>query len=257
MRRPATVRARSRWLRCYDHRPAAVVRLVCLPHAGGAASFFRPWAAALPPSAEMLAVQYPGRQDRLHEPLAGNLPALAEQVADALRDRLDLPLVLFGHSMGGLVGYEVARQLALAGTGAPARLVVSASPAPADAADAPDMAGRGVPTFAVPTVEVHSGAAGQDPALYTVPAALPADLAMVRRYRPTAPAPLTCPVSVLFGDDDPLVRREHAERWQQWTRGHVEVQGFPGDHFFVLPARDAVLATLSRLLTAHTWGTAP
>jgi pyochelin biosynthesis protein PchC len=97
------------WLRGFHPAPPGAPRLVCLPFAGGSASFFHPLSAALP-DVEVLAAQYPGRQDRLSEPPVADLGAMAdavaaEQPADSART------VLFGHSVGALVAYEVARRL--------------------------------------------------------------------------------------------------------------------------------------------------
>ena len=94
----------SPWLRRPLPRPTARVSLVCCPHAGGSAAFYTAWARLLPPHVELLAVQYPGRQDRLAEPAATSMDELAEAVAAVLRaDRPDRDRVLFGHSMGASV----------------------------------------------------------------------------------------------------------------------------------------------------------
>lgn len=99
------------WLRCFHPAPEAKVRLVCFPHAGGAASFFFPMAEMLLPNVEMLAVQYPGRQDRRSEKCLDSVQGLAVAIAGQLRRRTDLPLALFGHSLGATVAFEVARLL--------------------------------------------------------------------------------------------------------------------------------------------------
>jgi pyochelin biosynthetic protein PchC len=112
-------------------RPAR--RLLCFPWAGAAASVYRSWAAALPPGVELVAAQYPGREDRSREPFATDLEALADEVVEALIDHLadagealeDTPLTLFGHSAGASVALATARLLERDAPGAVRGLVVS------------------------------------------------------------------------------------------------------------------------------------
>ncbi|MEV4257328.1 alpha/beta fold hydrolase, partial [Spirillospora sp. NPDC049652] len=96
------------WFRCTTSRPWAPLRMFCFPHAGGSAVFYRSWAEAVGPAVELHAVQYPGRADRLRDPLVPDARRLARLVAGAIGQYADRPAVLFGHSMGALVAYETA-----------------------------------------------------------------------------------------------------------------------------------------------------
>src|SRR3954471_165510 len=107
---PVTRRAGA--VRIRRARPDAAVRLVCFPHAGGTASFFRQWSELVPEAVEVVALQYPGREDRLAEPLVPTMDELADQLAEDVAS-LAGPTVLFGHSLGASVAYEVARRLAV------------------------------------------------------------------------------------------------------------------------------------------------
>lgn len=118
--------APSSWIRCFHPKPAARYTLVCFPHAGGSASYYFDLSAALDADIEMLVVQYPGRENRLFEEPAASVAALADGVYQALRTRLPRRPAFFGHSMGGLIGFEVARRLEAAG----APLPISSSPRP-------------------------------------------------------------------------------------------------------------------------------
>ncbi|MGH6656057.1 MAG: thioesterase II family protein, partial [Actinocrinis sp.] len=118
------------WLRRYHPAPSAAVRLLYFPHAGSSASACLRLSAALPPHGEVLGVQYPGRQDRFAEPPLPTVDALAAAVHHSLADLDDgRPLAFFGHSMGAIVAYEVARRMAAEGA-APTRLIVSGRRAP-------------------------------------------------------------------------------------------------------------------------------
>jgi hypothetical protein len=102
----------NRW--CRRYRPPAehaAARLVCFPHAGGPAPFYLPMAAALSPGVDVAAIQYPGRQERRAERPIADLMVLADRSCDVLRGQPEMPMTFFGHSMGALVGFEVARRL--------------------------------------------------------------------------------------------------------------------------------------------------
>lgn len=100
------------WVRRFhpDGRDAAH-RLICFPHAGGSASFYFPVSRALTPGVDVLAIQYPGRQDRRHEPCIDSIAALADALAEEVRPWCDRPVTFFGHSMGATLAFEVARRL--------------------------------------------------------------------------------------------------------------------------------------------------
>jgi len=109
---------------CRRYRPArnATVRLVCLPHAGGSATFFLPVSAALSPGVDVVAIQYPGRQDRRAESPIDDIAALADRIHATVRRQPEMPLILFGHSMGAVIGFEVTRRLEAEGHGPAQRL---------------------------------------------------------------------------------------------------------------------------------------
>src|SRR5580658_7928209 len=116
---------------CRRYRPArnAPARLVCLPHAGGSAPFYLPVSAALSPDVDVVAIQYPGRQDRRGERPIDDIAVLADHLHGILRRQPPLPVTIFGHSMGAVLGFEVARRLEADGQG-PVRLFVSGRRAP-------------------------------------------------------------------------------------------------------------------------------
>ncbi|PDP88530.1 thioesterase [Glycomyces fuscus] len=241
--------ARS-WLRRFRPRPGARTRLVCLPHAGGGANAYRSWAALLPPGVDLVCVQYPGREDRLGEPLVDDMATVVGAVAEELAPLLDRPYALFGHSMGSAVAYELARTLRAAGLSEPDRLFASGRRAPADA---PPGRVHLADDDAIASELVRLGGTRREvldePGLReAVLGYVRNDYRLVERYTPFPGPPLSCPVSVFLGDADPEVDADLARRWSATTSGRVDVRVFAGDHFYLGPEREAVVSELLRRL---------
>jgi pyochelin biosynthetic protein PchC len=238
----------SPWLRPFRAGPAGARRLLCFPHAGGGAGFYRPFAEAFPPGVDVQVVQYPGRETRAGEPLVDDMDALADAAAEAVAPLLDRPLAVFGHSMGASLAYEVVRRLETAGF-RPDLLFVSARQAPAvhrdiSVHDLDDEA----------FVQVLRTTGGTPPALldnpemrdYLLPI-LRNDYRLIERYRP-APGPrLRTGIVAIAAADDATVTPEETVRWADVTSGGFAHVAFPGDHFYLLRhAADLVTAVLTR-----------
>ncbi|MFI6346398.1 thioesterase II family protein [Streptomyces sp. NPDC050560] len=228
------------YLRRYHPRPRADVNLVCLPHAGGVATAFRDWGAALPPGIELVCVQYPGRQDRLGDPFAPDLPTLVDElVAELPTDRT---LALFGHSMGATVAFEAARRLG------PAHLFLSAPPTGRDPLD---FSTEERLLASVRRLGGSGAALLDNPEVRRL--ALPAirhDLTILDAHRITEGAPLACPVTVLVGKSDTGSTAADAGVWAGRTEGALDVVEFPGGHHYVEDAGDDLVALFARRLEA-------
>ena len=243
------------WLRRYAPSDDAAVRLVCFPHAGGSASYFAPTARALAPSVDVLAVQYPGRQDRYREPCVDNVQELARLSTLALRDSTDRPFALFGHSLGAIVAYEVARNLAAAGADGPVHLFLSGRRAPSHHRD------EFVHLMSDEALIAEVGAlGGTSPQILADPdmreiflPALRSDYRAAETYRHGAGVSVRCPVTALTGDRDPRTSLDEAAAWEAHApAGAFELLVFGGDHFFLTSKADEVVTSLRERLSAFT-----
>ncbi|MFJ4656780.1 thioesterase II family protein [Nocardia sp. NPDC088792] len=239
------------WVRRYQPSPDSAVRLVCLPHAGGSASFFQPVARALTRTVDVLAVQYPGRQDRYAEPCIIDLRELAGHVFEAIKAWTDIPLALFGHSMGATVAFEVALRLEQELGVTPTVLFASGRRAPSQHRDEP--------------VHLHDDNSliaellslnGTDPNVLRddeirrmVLPAVRADYQAVETYRYEPGPKLKCRVVALVGDRDPRVSVADAKAWDEHTTGSFELRTFSGGHFYLVDELQDVLAVLATELT--------
>ena len=238
------------WIRRYHPASRCSARLVCLPHAGGSATFFLPLAKALSPAIEVLAVQYPGRQDRHAEPAIETVPGLVGHVFAALQPFGDRPLALFGHSMGAVLAFELALRLQDAGPAAPVRLFASGRRAPSRCRD-----DRIYPRTDAEIVAELRALSGTNAAMLADPEildmfmpALRSDYRAIETYRHDTGRKVTCPVTVLTGNSDPHVSLDEAQAWQEHTTGPTEVHVFPGGHFFLAERSAAVTALVSQRL---------
>ncbi|MEJ8668346.1 MULTISPECIES: thioesterase II family protein [unclassified Streptomyces] len=226
----------GQWFRRFGDPEPDALRLICFPHAGGAASAYRPLSRQLKPHIEVRAVQYPGRQDRRHEPPAAGIRELAAVVAGKLEDDDGAaPFAFFGHSMGALVAYETARLLEQRGARPPRRLFLSARAAPGPTPRPHDqLADDAAILTAVRRLGGTGAALFDDPELVAmVLPALRADYAALAGYSWTPGEPLQAPVTVLCGDADPVVSVAEADGWRTYTRAETEVRVFPGGHFYL------------------------
>ncbi|MFD8339107.1 thioesterase II family protein [Streptomyces solisilvae] len=259
----------SPWLRRWSEGPASRLRLICLPHAGGSASFYRPWAALLPPEVDLLGVQYPGREDRFEDPMIDSMGELVTAVADALLPLLDRPYALFGHSMGSAVAWELAHELDRRGAPGPRRLFASGRAAPGTAVVGQlHRQGDEVLCAELRRLGGTSHEALDDPGLRSlILGTVRNDYRLIETYRPACRPPLHCPVHVLTGSTDPELdqerSRDRAGGWADLTTARTEVRTFPGDHFYLTPRRREVVASVLRrmdpsLVTGgHTWPSTP
>ncbi|MGD0012220.1 MAG: thioesterase II family protein [Terriglobia bacterium] len=239
------------WIACRKPNPQARLRLFCFPYAGTGASIFRTWSDSLPADVEVCPVQFPGRGTRLMETPFTQLSPLVQALAQTLLPLLDKPFAFFGHSLGALVGFELARQLRRQSGVQPVRLFVSAD-------RAPQIPPRDRPIHALPEREFLgelrrlNGIPGKvleeaDLMQIMLPV-LRADLAVYETYVYSSEPPLNCPISIFGGLQDHRVSRGDLEAWRDQTSVSFSLRRFPGDHFFLNTTQPLLLQVLSQEL---------
>ena len=224
--------------------PQARFRLFCFPFAGGAAAAFREWRFAQGDDLEVVAVELPGRQKRVNEQPLRQMSLLVKDVMEELP--LDKPFAMFGHSMGALLSFELARALANS-KAYPSHLFVSSF-------RAPQLPQRTRMKHLLPEdelVEEIKRMEGTPQELLEHPEALEmmlqllrADLAVVEAYSYTDGLPLTCPMTAFGGKEDDDVSEEELEQWDVHTTERFRLQMMPGNHFYLYGAREQILNSI-------------
>ena len=239
----------ERWLRRYRDDDECETKLVCFPPAGAGASAFRTWARGLPPDVGVLAVRYPGREDRFGDPFPSGLEALADEIADALGELTRYRLVLFGHSMGASVAHEVSLRFQDRGC-PPAALCVSGRRPTHALAGRQMISGTDEEIIAhVVSFDASRAAVFADTDLREIVLpAVRADYHLVDDYSGGPRPLLECPVYGYTGDDDSEVTPEQMSRWAELTRGEFRLLVLPGGHFYLRFEEPALLADLSEVL---------
>lgn len=225
-------------------------RVFCLHYAGGNASAFHSWAAQFEQD-EINALQLPGRAFRLREPAFLEVSEAVSVVASAMTDQLSSPFVVYGHSMGALLAFELVRELRRAALPAPSALIVSGCraphlkrtpPLPADIPD--DEFWRKIGELYGTTEELLN-----HPELKAL--LLPtfrADFELIRRFRYREEAPLDIPIMACGGVRDPGVPQCDIEAWANVTTGEFSHKMFPGGHMFLQPFEKGLVHEIRTLL---------
>jgi len=234
------------WVRRFHPSPDAPARLICFPHAGGAATYFFPVSKAMAPGVDVLAIQYPGRQDRRGEPCVDDVRELADLVVPQLRPWLDRPAALFGHSLGATLAFEVALRLEGEGV-ALLELFASGRRAPSRFRD--ERVHRRDDAGFIAEVRRLAGTDSQllddDEMLEMILPSLRGDYRAAETYRYRPGPALSCPITAMVGDHDTHVTLDEAGAWAEHTSGQFDLKVFPGGHFYLNTQAGAVLDSTS------------
>lgn len=226
----------------------ASMRLLCIPFAGGGSAVFRGWATLLPKHIEAFAVQLPAREDRLRETAFVEWRPMMEALIEAVAPLPPLPTGIFGHSLGAVIGLELARWVHTSTPGRLRHLFAAGRPWPGQkTVEESDL-------HALPDDELlqvldrqygtlSSSLSHPEIRDVTLPA-LRADLRLLDSYRYVSSSPLDCPLTVYGGTEDPATTPENLAAWREETRGRFHVQMLDGQHFFLESHRAKLVAEI-------------
>ncbi|MFC0105714.1 thioesterase II family protein [Kibdelosporangium aridum] len=223
------------WLRRYHPGGTGSARLVCFPHAGGSASFFHPVSARFSPDADVIALQYPGRQDRRREPCLDDIATLADRITAELLPIRHRPTVLFGHSMGAVLAFEVAWRLERMAGFESCAVIASGRRAPSArrAESVHRLDDEGIIQELRQLNGTDAAVLGDDEILRMALPAIRGDYRAIETYECDTDRRLRCPITVLTGDTDPKTTLHEAQSWSLHTEGEFRLRSFPGGHFFL------------------------
>jgi medium-chain acyl-[acyl-carrier-protein] hydrolase len=224
------------WLIIRKRMPTAHLRLFCFPYAGGSAAIYQAWPDFFPSFIEVCCVQLPGRGGKIKEKAFTKLLPLVEATAAEISRMMDRPFAFFGHSMGALIAFELARYLRRNGLPAPVYLFVSGRDAPSFDREQPH-------TYLLPDAEfvqelkrlngTPAEALESQELMRLLCPLLRADFELTQTYTYYPEPPLACPITVFTGAEDNEVSVENLAGWQKETTRPISSHVFPGDHFFL------------------------
>lgn len=240
-----------RWIYRPAPRANARLRLFCFPYAGGSPTLFRSWVDAIPADVDIMAVRLPGRDNRIKEPAYREWPALLAAIEDSLRELLTGHFVLFGHSMGAAVAYELARQLSAKGGPLPAHLLLAGCRAP--------HVPRYIPAIHhLPDEKFYAGLrdiSGTPPEILAdkrfmmlLEPTLRADIKLAETWSGTADQPLGIPITAFAGVDDAIAPPDRMPEWAHYTEKQFAAHTLPGEHFFIRTSEGALLSQIRAVL---------
>ena len=251
----------SAWVKRGVSTATPRARLFCFPHAGGGASSFNGWRKLLPAGIELAAIQLPGREDRQAEAPVTDICDLIAALLPHMEPLTGLPFLFYGHSLGAIVAFDLAREMRRRGLPMPRALMVS---------------GRRAPQLPL-SHKAHGLGPDEEFADYlrlmgATPQAvldrphwrdrlfptIRADLNISDLYEYTHEPPLDCPIHCFPGRDDPLVSGAEWQGWAVQTTAGFRLTELPGGHFFAAAEQTVIAgAAVSRLAKAGAGVAAP
>jgi len=244
-----------RWCEHLGKGGKAALQLFCFPYAGGSADVYRSWQRSLAPDCDLCLVHLPGRGRNIREQAFTSLGPLVQVLANCIREEAaGQPYALYGHSMGALIAFELARVLSQRGIRGPEHVFVSGR-------SASDWPRKSQPIFGLPQDEFISALRklnGTQPEVLDDPAVfslfvnvMRADFELADTYQFCPREPLACPITAYGGLDDEHVPVESCYAWRKHTVATCRVRMFAGNHFFIRnPGSEFINALRNDVLSA-------
>lgn len=241
----------DRWLRHFGQGHHQRLRLLCFHHAGGSASTFRDWGARLPPTVEPIAVQLPGRENRLSEAPYDRMAPLVTRLAEVVAPLVGKPYACFGYSMGARVALCLAHALRERGLPPPRGVYVASSSAPVLRRP---VRGWNEPDAGLVSYIRDLGGTPReilddaDLLALSLPT-LRADLTVIGTCPYPHAGPLPIPIRAYAGASDDEASPARMLGWQEETHAGFELEVVPGGHFFTPEGVDRMIRSIGMELT--------
>ena len=251
----------ARWLAHHRVSDRSRARLICIPYGVKGASLFAAWAKEIPDSVDVCPVQFPGKENRIHERPIGDLDEALNALEAALDGLLDRPFAIYGHSVGALVAYRLAHRLARRHGDLLRHLFVGAYTAPSivpnpvhhrvmesfkafgfdhipeieELATVPKERQRDYERF----IENQFGIEVDSAMRNAVKPVGYSDFRLVHTYtHDPAEEPMAVPITAFHGKEDTFVTEDEMRAWEGLTAGAFDLTVLRGDHFFLHPDQD-------------------
>lgn len=241
----------KQWFSCAGAAKQTKLRLFCFPYAGGSASIFRTWQMNFPDEVSICPLQLPGRAARISEPLIHDFSTLVENIAEAIKNNLDTPFAFFGHSLGGLLSFELVRRLRRENLPLPVHLFISGCSAPQIPDTDPPIHDLSDAEF-LEEIRRYGGMPDEilshPELLKIILPVLRADFSICDTYRYIDESPLDVPITVFGGLEDETVDYESLAAWRAQSNRAFTIRRLSGGHFFLDTNRELLLKTLVREL---------
>jgi len=236
-----TTSTNTPWISCYEARENAKIRLICIPHGGGGSHVYKEWAEKLPDFIEVYALNFPGRGSRREENAICNMFELRDKIANVISQISDKPYVMFGHSVGALVAYEVAKEIEKQGIMPPLRLILSAHKAPEDSKEDEPMYTLSDEDLMSKILELGllpQNVLENKELLDFILPPLRADFEISETYEYEKSDALNIPITATFGKTDPLLNEQDIQKWEKYTNSEYKIKEYDGDHFYTVSKQD-------------------
>ncbi|WP_128896679.1 amino acid adenylation domain-containing protein [Longirhabdus pacifica] len=238
---------KASWLKI-DHKPNALVRLVCFHYAGGSASIFKNWSSMMGEHVEIVLPELPGRGSRIQEKHMDNAHDIVIHLMKELVELADKPLILLGHSMGALIAFEACRQLLNQGI-TPHHLFAVASRAPQMPAPTA-LSQLNDEQFLVELKKfggIPADVANNQQLMSIMFPRFRADVAVSEHYSVTEEEIIVVPITVYGGKEDQLSQKQ-LEKWFDVSAKRCQSNMFEGGHFFLQDNEETVLQHISKII---------
>lgn len=234
------------------------IKLFCFPYAGGSAVIFNKWKQYLDDRIELIPIELAGRGKRIHEPLYSDVPAVIHDVYEIVGKIINGdPFALFGHSMGGMISYQLYQKLREKDHQTPIHVFFS---------------GRSAPHIKRPDEKKYHlleeedfkkeviNLGGTPPEFFDFPELLEVFLPLLKNDFKLAETdihngeihPLDCNITVFLGKDEDL-NTEQCDGWKKHTNKLCSIHYFEGEHFFLHEETEQIVRLINNVLLSDTY----